>query len=183
MDNLQILHDWIIANTSITDKTANAIIEQIVGLKQQPSPAHTEVTAELIAFGKRCFYKGFDKSENDDANCYTAWREEAKKLISSLPVQSPTDTPKGCKHKPFIVANVREIIEKEFDETGIVSSRMVEVFNEVAEKYYAPAKYSVEDMEKCWDAALLWYSETLTNMNMIDNDTPDKTSYINSTKQ
>ena len=38
---------------------------------------------ELIAFGKNCFYKGFDKSENDDANCFTAWREEAQELIKS----------------------------------------------------------------------------------------------------
>lgn len=41
------------------------------------------------------------------------------------------------KNKPFIVANVREILEKEFDETGVVSSRMVELFNEVAERFYA----------------------------------------------
>ena len=39
---------------------------------------------DLIAFGKSCFYKGYDKSENDDANCFTAWREEALGLISDL---------------------------------------------------------------------------------------------------
>lgn len=38
----------------------------------------------IVSFGKRCFYKGFDKSENDDANCYTAWREESAKLIESI---------------------------------------------------------------------------------------------------
>lgn len=43
---------------------------------------------------------------------------------------------KTGKNKPFIVANVREILEKEFDETGVVSSRMVELFNEVAERFY-----------------------------------------------
>jgi hypothetical protein len=37
---------------------------------------------QMIAFGKRCFYKGFDKAENDDANCFTAWREEAEELIT-----------------------------------------------------------------------------------------------------
>jgi hypothetical protein len=37
---------------------------------------------QMIAFGKKCFYKGFDKAENDDANCFTAWREEAEELIS-----------------------------------------------------------------------------------------------------
>ena len=38
---------------------------------------------ELIAFGKNCFYKGYDKAENDDANCFTAWREEVGELINS----------------------------------------------------------------------------------------------------
>jgi hypothetical protein len=37
---------------------------------------------QMIAFGKKCFYKGFDKAENDDANCFTAWREEAEELIT-----------------------------------------------------------------------------------------------------
>jgi hypothetical protein len=37
---------------------------------------------QMIAFGKRCFYKGFDKAENDDANCFTAWREEAEELLT-----------------------------------------------------------------------------------------------------
>jgi hypothetical protein len=41
---------------------------------------------ELIAFGKNCFYKGYDKAENDDANCYTAWREEANELIKSAKI-------------------------------------------------------------------------------------------------
>ena len=31
---------------------------------------------EVLAFGKSCFYKGFEKAEMDDANCYTAFREE-----------------------------------------------------------------------------------------------------------
>ena len=37
---------------------------------------------QKIAFGKRCFYKGFEKAENDDANCFTAWREEAPELLT-----------------------------------------------------------------------------------------------------
>ena len=37
---------------------------------------------QMIAFGKKCFYKGFDKAENDDANCFTAWREEAEELLT-----------------------------------------------------------------------------------------------------
>lgn len=42
---------------------------------------------DMIAFGKKCFYKGFDKSENDDANCFTAWREESNELVQSLSTQ------------------------------------------------------------------------------------------------
>jgi hypothetical protein len=37
---------------------------------------------QRIAFGKKCFYKGFEKAENDDANCFTAWREEVNELLT-----------------------------------------------------------------------------------------------------
>lgn len=36
---------------------------------------------EMIEFGKKCFYKGFEKCETDDANCFTAWREEVPELL------------------------------------------------------------------------------------------------------
>lgn len=39
---------------------------------------------EFIAFGKKCFYKGFDKAENDDVNYYTAWRGEFDNLIKKI---------------------------------------------------------------------------------------------------
>ena len=39
---------------------------------------------ELLAFGKSCFYKGFEKAEKDDANCYTAFREEIESLIKTF---------------------------------------------------------------------------------------------------
>ena len=39
---------------------------------------------EVLSFGKSCFYKGFDKSEKDDANCYTAFREEIGKLFKKF---------------------------------------------------------------------------------------------------
>lgn len=39
---------------------------------------------DLLSFGKSCFYKGFDKSENDDANCYTAFREEIGGLLEQF---------------------------------------------------------------------------------------------------
>ena len=35
---------------------------------------------EVLAYGKKCFYKGFEKAEKDDANCYTAFREEMEDL-------------------------------------------------------------------------------------------------------
>ena len=35
---------------------------------------------ELLAYGKKCFYKGFEKAEKDDANCYIAFREEMEDL-------------------------------------------------------------------------------------------------------
>ena len=39
---------------------------------------------EVLAFGKSCFYKGFEKAEKDDANCYTAFREEIGSLIEQF---------------------------------------------------------------------------------------------------
>ena len=39
---------------------------------------------ELLAFGKSCFYKGFEKAEKDDANCYTAFREEIVSLVEQF---------------------------------------------------------------------------------------------------
>jgi hypothetical protein len=37
------------------------------------------------ALAKRCFYAGFEKATNDDANCFTAWREEAPALLKPAP--------------------------------------------------------------------------------------------------
>lgn len=48
-------------------------------LKDNEGKRYTE--ADIIAFGKKCFYKGFDKSKNDDGNSFESWREEAGKLI------------------------------------------------------------------------------------------------------
>ena len=39
---------------------------------------------ELLTFGKSCFYKGFYKAEKDDANCYTAFREEIGNLFEQF---------------------------------------------------------------------------------------------------
>lgn len=39
---------------------------------------------EFLSFGKSCFYKGFEKSEKDDANCYTAFREEIGSIIEQF---------------------------------------------------------------------------------------------------
>lgn len=36
---------------------------------------------QKVEFGKRCFYEGFEKAENGDANCFTAWREAVDKLL------------------------------------------------------------------------------------------------------
>lgn len=38
----------------------------------------------LLAFGKSCFYIGFEKSEKDDGNCFSAFREEIGNLIKQF---------------------------------------------------------------------------------------------------
>ena len=52
------------------------------GAKWQQERMYSE--EEFLAFGKSCFYKGFEKAENDDANCYTAFREEIGNLLNNL---------------------------------------------------------------------------------------------------
>ena len=39
---------------------------------------------DIKSFGKKCFYKGFEKCEKDDANSFTAWREESGLLLHEL---------------------------------------------------------------------------------------------------
>ncbi len=56
--------------------------------------------------------------------------------------------------KPFIVANVRDIMDL-LDKGEITYSRMVEMLNEIAEKFYEPKWISVDDMLpdetcRCW---------------------------------
>ena len=41
--------------------------------------------------------------------------------------------------KPFIVANVREVLDQ-YDREEISFSKMVEMLNEIAEKFYNPEK-------------------------------------------
>lgn len=50
--------------------------------KEEYNQAKAMEKEQKIAFGKKCFYKGFEKAENDDANCFTAWREEANELLT-----------------------------------------------------------------------------------------------------
>lgn len=47
---------------------------------------------EMIEFGKKCFYKGFEKCETDDANCFTAWREEVPELLKYKSEEDETRT-------------------------------------------------------------------------------------------
>ena len=54
----------------------------IEGAKWQQQQMYSE--DEVLSFGKSCFYKGFEKSEKDDANCYTAFREEIGKLFKQF---------------------------------------------------------------------------------------------------
>ena len=54
----------------------------VQGAKWQAEKMYSE--EEVLAFGKKCFYKGFDKSDNDDANCYTAFREEVGGLFEQF---------------------------------------------------------------------------------------------------
>lgn len=59
------------------------IMEILAAHGKQPPPAPEAGEEEaFVAYGKACFYRGFEKATKDDANCFTAWREEAAELIS-----------------------------------------------------------------------------------------------------
>jgi hypothetical protein len=52
------------------------------GAKYRSESRYSE--EEFLAFGKSCFYKGFEKSEKDDVNCFTAFREEIECLFEQF---------------------------------------------------------------------------------------------------
>lgn len=84
----QILFDYDNVDWSKREhKQPTIIMKEWLKEKIQSLPNQQFSLEDLIAFGKKCFYKGFDKSENDDSNCYTAWREENSGLVQTLSTQ------------------------------------------------------------------------------------------------
>lgn len=78
---------WIVVSeydAALWDKTELTYAEFIKLFEGEKEIQVSFSMDEMIAFGKKCFYKGFDKCETDDANCYTAWREEAGLLIEQI---------------------------------------------------------------------------------------------------
>ena len=67
--------------------------------------------------------------------------DSVKQKCIELMEEEKSTIPATGKNKPFIVANVRDILDKyelpENDVEGISFSRMVELFNEVAENFYS----------------------------------------------
>jgi len=61
-----------------------SFLEEIEQAKEIEKEQQGYSEEELLTFGKSCFYKGFEKSEKDDANCYTAFREEIAGLIEQF---------------------------------------------------------------------------------------------------
>lgn len=74
-DNKHTAVEWLI-------RDVNENIAPLYIPKQVIEQAKAIEKEQKIAFGKKCFYKGFEKAENDDANCFTAWREEANELLT-----------------------------------------------------------------------------------------------------
>ena len=64
--------EWLYDQIENKGKSIYEVIEQAKVMERD----------QKIAFGKRCFYEGFEKAENDDANCFTAWREAVDKLLT-----------------------------------------------------------------------------------------------------
>lgn len=62
--------------------TYTQFIEMMGG--ETSTEIETFTLEDFISFGKQCFYSGFEKSEKDYANCFTAWREEASGLLTEF---------------------------------------------------------------------------------------------------
>jgi hypothetical protein len=75
---------WQQENTNVNalNFEIDSLKRQVEALKHQKEQMYSE--EEFLSFGKSCFYKGFEKSEKDDANCYTAFREEIGSIIEQF---------------------------------------------------------------------------------------------------
>ena len=73
---------WELDNENFT--VPNRLMEIISYAKEMEEKQQGYSEEELLVFGKSCFYKGFEKAEKDDANCYTAFREEIGSLIEQF---------------------------------------------------------------------------------------------------
>ena len=76
---------------------------------------------------------------NTEKEIYDKWltdgaKEDLRRILF-LPKERGITSLAGEK-KPFIVANVRDIIDYWNNGEGCTFSRMVEMFNEVADKFY-----------------------------------------------
>jgi len=79
----QSTKDRIMSETSEeTKQKARDYGNSLVNKQEQDKNLYSE--EDMIAFGKSCFYKGFEKAENDDANCYTAFREQIGSLVKQF---------------------------------------------------------------------------------------------------
>jgi hypothetical protein len=73
--------EWLESEMLKPNLSMRDILEQAKEIENEQKGYSEE---ELLVFGKSCFYKGFEKSEKDDANCFTAFREEIGSLIEQF---------------------------------------------------------------------------------------------------
>jgi len=115
----------------------------------QPAGAEVISIDELLSEFKR---QGFDTSNwEGDEGAEKAIVDGVVNHINSIPLPLSNDAIETGKNKPFIVANVREILDGDF-----TFSRMVELFNEVAERFYASGvtdeiKNEWSEMQRLYD--------------------------------
>lgn len=106
------------------------------GLIASAPIGETEAGKEVEAMAERIVAR-FSRFLKEDGLDYTDnLKAQLFNLVQAASLQPPSL--ETGKHKPFIVANIREIIDLYFkDEPEISFSRMVEMLNEIAAKYYS----------------------------------------------
>jgi len=121
-------------------------------------------------------------------NANGSWKDIAEEGydagFEAAAAQLAQPAPQPGKHKPFIVANVKEIIEL-MDSEEVSFSRGVEMLNEVAAKYYGhPAQEGYRQVASdAWDAADNCANERSMypyGKRSGKYDHPDKETYLSS---
>lgn len=89
---------------------------------------------DLATFAKRCFYRGFEKCDKDDANCFTAWREEAADLLATQSIEKTWWQKLGIKFDGKWYTHPKTNTYDNLDQVVVELNGLREATEEISEK-------------------------------------------------